>query len=90
MSFQVREKVTLLPAVSIEQNGSGAAHTLRTYLDERGRVTWAKSPRGFITHFQHDDVTGAVIRRIDDVNTALITGVPGGWITPGGGYAPDF
>jgi RHS repeat-associated protein len=85
MSFQVREKVTLLPAVPTVQNGSNTAHTLRTIYDDRGRVTWAKSPRGFITHFQFDDVTGAVTRRIDDVDTARISGVPGGWITPAGG-----
>jgi len=85
MSFQVREKVTLLPAVPTTQNGQNVAHTLRTIYDDRGRVTWAKSPRGFITHFQYDDVTGAVIRRIDDVDTSRISGVPAGWLTPGGG-----
>ena len=85
MSFQVREKVTMLPVVPTAQNGTNHAHTLRIIFDDRGRVTWAKSPRGFITHFQYDDVTGAVTRRIDDVDTARISGYPGGWMTPAGG-----
>jgi RHS repeat-associated protein len=85
MTYQVREKVTVLPGVPTLQNGSGIAHTLRTFYDERGRPTWVKSPRGFITHFQYDDVTGAVVRRIDDVDASRITGVPDGWSTPNSG-----
>ena len=90
MSFQVREKVTILPAVSPTQHGTGHANTVRSVFDENGRLVWEKSPRGFLSHFQYDDATGALRRRIEDVDHTR-TGdftfpLPGGWTTPGGGY----
>ena len=84
MTFQVRERVTVLPAVAGSQNGNGKAHTVRSVYDTRGRLVWAKSPRGYLTHFRHEDVTGAMIRRIDDVEVARAAGVPSGWKTPVG------
>src|SRR5258708_7018890 len=40
--------------------------------------------RGFITGMSYDVPTGALIQRIDDVNTSLVN-APSGWITPSGG-----
>lgn len=42
--------------------------------------------RGVITYQTYDPVTGALIQRIDDVDTALMSDVPEGWTTvPGWG-----
>ncbi len=54
MSYQVLEKVTLLPAVPGSQHGEGAVHSVRSVFDSFGRLLWQKSPRGFITFTQYD------------------------------------
>ena len=45
-----------------------------------GRVTWETNPRGVITFMSHVGVTGALLQRIEDVNTELMSGVPAGWV----------
>ena len=82
---QVQQKTITLPVISTSQNGSGTANVRQEYYDEFGYLTWTMDERGFITHFVYDAPTGGVIRRIDDVNTSLVTGAPAGWTTPFGG-----
>jgi hypothetical protein len=89
MSFQVREKITSLPPVSSDNNGSGLRHTLRSIFDPYGRLVWEKSPRGFVTYFEYDLTTSGLKRKIEDVNIAMAVTAglnpPSGWSTPGGG-----
>jgi len=82
---QVKEKVTTLPAVPTDQNGSGQSDTRREYFDQYGNLTWAMDERGFITRYQYDIVTGAVTQMIQDVDTSQVTDEPTGWETPTGG-----
>jgi hypothetical protein len=61
------------------------AATRQDYYDNYGNLTWHMDERGFITNTSYDIPTGAVIQRIDDVNTALVSNAPPGWTTPSGG-----
>ncbi len=82
---QVQQKITTLPAVPTDQNGSNVGATTRDYFDEFGYRTWQMDERGFITHVTYDIPTGAPVRKVDDVDTSLSTDEPAGWTTPGGG-----
>lgn len=81
----VQEKVTTLPAIPTDQNGSGVAATRREYFDTYGNLTWQMDERGYLTRMTYDIPTGALTQRIDDVDTALVSDAPAGWTTPGGG-----
>lgn len=70
--------------MSTAQNGSGFAATQKEYFDEYGKLTWVMHERGFITRLKYDIVTGALTRRIDDVDTSQVTDEPAGWETPTG------
>ena len=82
---QVQQKTTTLPVISTEQNGSGEAVTRKAYFDTYGNLTWSMDERGFITRMEYDIPTGAVTRRVDDVDTSVESGAPSGWETPSGG-----
>ena len=82
---QVQQKATTLPVVSAAQNGSGTAATTSEYFDSFGQTTWKMDERGFLTAMIYDVPTGALVQRIDDVNTAQTSGAPSGWTTPAGG-----
>ena len=84
-TFQIREKITDLPIVSTDQNGTGLQYRRREVFDTYGRLIWSMDPRGYITRSVYDPATGAMIRRIDDVDTDELTGVPTGWSTPNDG-----
>ena len=81
----VQERVTTLPAVPGSQNGSNTTATRREAFDLQGNLTWQMDERGFITHSKYDLPTGALIQRIEDVDTSLTPGAPSGWTTPSGG-----
>jgi RHS repeat-associated protein len=81
----IKERVTTLPIVSTTENGTGVAAARRDYFDTYGNPTWSMDERGFITRMVYDIPTGAMIQRIDDVDTSTATGVPAGWTTPSGG-----
>jgi RHS repeat-associated protein len=77
-----------LPVVATAQNGSGVATSAVTVFDTLGRVVWEKDAAGFLTHTAYDLATGAVVKYIEDVNTALtadFADLPAGWATPAGG-----
>ncbi|WP_237722460.1 RHS repeat-associated core domain-containing protein [Singulisphaera acidiphila] len=82
---QVQQKTTTLPAVPTSQNGSGTSATTLDYYDIFGNGTWSTDERGFITAFVYNIPTGALARRIDDVDTSQTSGSPVGWNTPTGG-----
>ena len=80
----MQQKTTTWPVISAAQNGSGIAARMLEYLDVYGNLIWKMDERGFITGFSFDIPTGALLQRIDDVNTALVS-APAGWTTPAGG-----
>jgi hypothetical protein len=87
-TIQPEQITTTLPAVMTGQNGSGSADSVTVVMNDRGRVIWEKDQAGFLTHYAHDDVTGAittVIRDVDHTKTGTFTGLPSGWTTPSGG-----
>ena len=72
------------PSSRPAQNGSGVAAQKLEYFDTYGNLIWSMDERGFITGFTYDIPTGALLQRIDDVNTSLVS-APAGWTTPSGG-----
>ncbi len=84
-TLQLTERVTTLPTISPLQNGTGTTDTISEVYDGYGNVAWERGPRGFIRYMQFDPGTGGLLQSIEDVNTALMSGVPAGWTTPVGG-----
>lgn len=84
---QVKQRTTLLPIVPEEQNGTGQQESRVEILDSFNRVAWSKDARGFITYRGYNDLTGAVVQEIQDVDMSKMSGVPlhPGWTTPPGG-----
>jgi RHS repeat-associated protein len=82
---RVQQRITTLPVISTDQNGSGVANSRRDYYDLFGNNTWHMDERGFLTRTSYDVPTAGVTQRIDDVDTAQVTDAPPGWSTPAGG-----
>ena len=82
---QIQQRTTTLPVVPTNQNGSGVAAIRKSYFEGNGRETWSMDERGFITRNVYSLATGALVQRIVDVNTNLVSGAPTGWTTPVGG-----
>ncbi|MGL5097641.1 MAG: RHS repeat-associated core domain-containing protein, partial [Planctomycetia bacterium] len=80
-SLRVQEKKTYRPQVLEAENGNGISYVRREAYDVFGNLTWAMNERGVITAFKYNVVTGATTRRIDDVDTSLVSGAPSGWAT---------
>jgi RHS repeat-associated protein len=84
----IRSAAVTNAVVSTGQNGSGSATGATVVLDSLGQPAWAKDAGGFLTYTAYDPATGAVVKVIEDVNTANtgdFTGLPSGWSTPSGG-----
>ena len=84
-TVQMLERSTVLPPVPADQNGSGTADMRLERFDQYGYPTWSQDARGFLTRWQHDVATGALVQRIDDVDTSQVSDAPSGWTTPPGG-----
>lgn len=82
---QIQQQVTTLPAIPLEQNGTGLSATTKAYFNEYGLNIWKMDERGFISRIVYDIPTGAVIQLIKDVNTSIINDAPVGWVTPPSG-----
>ncbi len=83
-TVQMQERVTTLPAVPEEQNGSGISATRTERFDTCGRPIWIVEPLGHIAYNEYDPVTGNVLKTIQDVDDTKLA-VPEGWTTPAGG-----
>jgi len=84
-TLQVDQRTTTFPLVTTNQNGSGDADSKIDAFDTYGNLTWAMDERGFLTNQTYDLATGAVVQRIQDVDTSIVSGAPAGWQTPPGG-----
>jgi RHS repeat-associated protein len=76
------------PTVTTAENGPNSADVVTTFYDVYGRPIWTKDADGFLTYTEYDQPTGAVSKRIVDVNTSNtsdFTNLPSGWSTPTGG-----
>ncbi len=82
---QIAQQTTILPVISTSQNGSGTANSRKDYFDTLGYRTWSMNERGFITRYVYNTRNGALVQRIDDVDTSVVSGAPAGWTTPSGG-----
>ncbi|OWK35000.1 Alkaline phosphatase [Fimbriiglobus ruber] len=79
---------TTLPTVTSGENGPGTAATTTTVYNQYNQPVWQMDAGGFITYTAYDNATGAVVKTIQDVNTADtgdFTNLPSGWTTPSGG-----
>ena len=83
------ESVTVTePTVTSGQNGPGTADTSTVFYDIHGRVIWTKDQAGFLSYTAYDTISGAVVKRITDVDTSQTSdfaSLPSGWSTPSGG-----
>jgi len=84
-TFQVRQLKILPPVVPEDQHGTGLPEPAYEVYDRQGRLQWEKNGRGFITFRSYDEATDALVRLINDVDTARMNDVPEGWDTPLGG-----
>jgi RHS repeat-associated protein len=87
-SYRPASATVTLPAVTTGENGPGTATSYTVVYDAYGRVAWMKDAGGFLTYLAYDDLTGAMTKRIDDVDTtrtSTFTHLPTGWTTPTGG-----
>jgi YD repeat-containing protein len=89
-SFQVKELITTQPVVPTTENGNGVAGVTKQVYDRFGRMTWEMNQRGVITFMSHVEATGALLQRIEDVNTTLMSGVPTGWVAYGEHLITDY
>lgn len=84
-TVQVLQRQTTLPIVPESQHGTGVADQRFERFDIWGRPTWTRDERGFITRQVFDPASGAMIQRIEDVDTTQAGGAPSGWNTLTGG-----
>jgi hypothetical protein len=85
---QMQSETVTAPVVSAAQNGPGTADVTTAVFDVYGRTIWTKDADGFITYTAYDLATGAVVKTINDVNTADtgdFANLSTGWVTPSGG-----
>ncbi|MFO0935124.1 MAG: RHS repeat-associated core domain-containing protein [Gemmataceae bacterium] len=79
---------TTLPTVTTAQNGPNTATLSTVVFDSIGRPIWSRDAAGYLSYTAYDSATGAVVKTINDVNTANtgdFTNLPSGWSTPSGG-----
>lgn len=85
-TLQVAERIRTLPVVSEEENGTDETQQDSVIFDSFGRVVWEMNARGVISHRSYVTATGALLQRIQDVDTSRMSDVPEGWETlPGFG-----
>ncbi|MCG8600667.1 MAG: RHS repeat-associated core domain-containing protein [Verrucomicrobiales bacterium] len=84
-TFQVEEKVMTMPTIATSDHGTGNAESVTMRYDRNGFETWTRDARGTITHSEYDEINGAMIKQINDVDTNEAENVPVGWVTPTGG-----
>jgi RHS repeat-associated protein len=87
-SVQMQSMTTTLPVISAAQNGPGVADQSVSVFDKYGRDIWDKDADGYINYTAYDPGTGAAVKSILDVNTAVtgeFSNLPSGWSTPAGG-----
>jgi RHS repeat-associated protein len=78
------------PTVTAAENGPGTPDQATTVFNPHGQPVWVRDEGGFLVYREYDPATGALVKEIADVNTALtadFSGLPVGWATPAGGGA---
>ena len=83
-SLALDQKTTTHPAVTTTQHGSGSTTSKVEVFDDFGRRTWLKDEDGSITHWEYDNITGALTKKIEDVNTNEVSDEPAGWVNTSG------
>ena len=83
-TLQVLERVRTFPVVSTAENGTGTTQQDRQVFDTNGRLTWEMNARGVISYRSYVIATGALLQRIEDVDTSRMNDVPPGWSTLSG------
>ena len=81
----VKQKTTLLPIVTVDQNGDGSLDTITEVFSTGGKLLWRRDECGFIQHLIYDAVTGRLASQISDADISQLSDVPAGWQTPVGG-----
>ena|GEM_PF-2414997 len=74
-----------LPVIGAAQNGPGVADTETSVFDVYGNEVWHRDGDNYLSYTSYDPVTGAVLKTIDDVNTAYtgnFQNLPSGWSSP--------
>jgi RHS repeat-associated protein len=85
---QIYSCTTTLPAVAFDQNGSNVSTSTIDIYNQSGQVIWSRDADKYIAYTAYDPITGAVTKKVDDVDTNKshpdFTGLAP-WSTPAGG-----
>ncbi|MBM4017216.1 MAG: hypothetical protein FJ288_02640 [Planctomycetes bacterium] len=86
-TVQAKSVTTTLPVVPTAQHGSCTADETVVVYDFFGRPVWTKDADGYIDYAAYDQVTGAVVKTITDVEYCSLTceeqdSFPTGWAEP--------
>lgn len=82
---QAESVTTTRPTATSAQNGPNSGDQETQVFDTYGRPVWTRDGSGYIHYTEYDPGTGAVVKMIRDVNTALVSNEPSGWATPSDG-----
>ncbi|QQE13182.1 hypothetical protein JD969_06895 [Planctomycetota bacterium] len=65
-STNIKERITILPTVMTDENGSGAVVQRYEAFDRFGNLTWRKDENGVVTYIEYDPFIGKPIKRVID------------------------
>ena len=75
----IAERITTLPAIDPDHNGSDTSNVRKETYDVDGHVLWSLDERGSFTYNTYDPVTGAIVQTIQDVKSGQSLTPPTGW-----------
>jgi len=67
---RARSMTVTAPPIATSQNGPAASDVTTTVYDDYGRPIWTRDGDGYLNYILHDNATGAVLKTINDVETA--------------------
>ncbi|QQE14014.1 RHS repeat-associated core domain-containing protein [Planctomycetota bacterium] len=65
-STNIKERITILPTVMTDENGSGAVVQRYEAFDRFGNLTWRKDENGVVTYIEYDPFIGKPIKKVID------------------------
>jgi len=82
----IKDRKTILPAITTGKNGSNSSNFYLDRFDEWGRTAWHQDEAGKYTRYQYETLTGALTTLSEDADKDSLTGPTGGdWITTADG-----
>ena len=82
----MQREIETLSAVTDEGSGVGSADTLGIVFDIHARPVFEKTSRNFLNYFHYDEMTGALVESIEDLDTSWsgLSSLPNASLRPTG------